>query len=436
MSREKNQALMLLVLAMVFAVIAYGKEIAAIASWPSAVKSGSLAAVKLHFLLGADVNAVKSGFKTPLEESLGWQPNPGIIKEILDHKPDRAKLADKNKSLLIKAMSSLDDARLPSEQTIEILKRLIDFGEDVDFIEDVNTPLFKAVWLNRPDLVKFLLEAGAKPSIVISNSNNNMVHTIFDSLQHTKNKEIIEILFSRGTELDSEALMHAMIDAKNMEAIKMLAGNGISLNNKNPKNNTVPLMSVISSYNEDQVREFVELGADVNVADQFGRNVLATCVQYNKFELAEYFIEKGTSVNYVDKFGESLLSFFIEYQRQVKDLNELKSRIEFLALLKKSGLNINFQNPNNGQTAVMHLISRDCNFWVSMLVSMNDIKNNLQDKKGKTAMMYAVANKNEEVLEMLLLAGADRDLKDNMGKTALDYAIEMKAHKISSMLKK
>lgn len=436
MSKEKIQALVLLVLAIVFAFTAYGKEIAVMAGWPSAVNSGSLAAVKLHFTLGADVNAVKPGFKTPLEESLCWQPNPAIIREILDHKPDRARLTDKNKSLLIKAMSSLDSAKLPSEQTIEILKRLIDLGEDVDFIEGFNTPLFMAVQLNRPDLVKFLLEAGAKPSIVISNTSNDMVHTIFDALQHTKNNEIIDILLKHGAQLNSETLMHTMVDAKNMEAIKMLAGKGVSLNSTNPRNNTVPLMSVVSFYEENQVMEFVELGADVNITDQFGRNVLATCVQYNKFELAEYFIEKGTNVNYVDNFGDSLLSFFIEHQHQVKDLNELKSRMEFLALLKKSGLNINFQNPKNGKTAVMHLIPRDCNLWVSMLVSMNDINNNLQDKEGKTALMHAVTENNEEVLEMLLLAGADRSIKDNLGKTALDYAIEMNAHKISSMLKK
>ncbi|HAE39663.1 MAG TPA: hypothetical protein DCG57_13660, partial [Candidatus Riflebacteria bacterium] len=160
MSKAKIQVLVLFILLVALTFLVYGREIGVMAGWPSAARSESLAAVKLHFICGADVNAIKPGFKTPLEESLSLRPNLAIIKEILDHKPDRAKLVDKDKSLLIKAMSSLNFAKLPSDLTIEILQRLIELGEDVNFIEGSFTPLFKAIYLDRPDLVKFLLESG------------------------------------------------------------------------------------------------------------------------------------------------------------------------------------------------------------------------------------------------------------------------------------
>ncbi|MBU1106843.1 MAG: ankyrin repeat domain-containing protein [Candidatus Riflebacteria bacterium] len=426
----------LFILAAVLIFLLFGKTIDMMAGWPSAIKSRSWIAVKLHFIFGADVNAVKPGFKTPLEESLSLQPSSAIITEILDHKPDRAKLVDKDKSLLIKAMSSLDFAKLPSDQTIEILKRLIELGEDVNFIEGASTPLFMAVYLNRPDLVKFMLESGAKPSIVISNPGNNLVHTIFDALRNCKNKEIIEILLKNGADLNLETLMQTVVEAKNMEAIKMLAKNGVSLNVMNPKQYTVLLMTAVASFDDSKVKEFVELGADINITDSFGRNVLATCVQKDRFKLAKYFIEKGTNVNYVDKFGQSLLSYFIDKQQTVKDLSDLKERMEFLAFLKDSGLNINFQNPTNGQTAVMRAICMEnSDVWISLLVAMKDIDNNLQDNNGKTALMYAVEKKKAELVQILLLSKADTSIKDSKGQTALDYATEMDSSKVYDLLK-
>lgn len=437
MNTAKIQVFVLLILVGALTFLTYGEKIVMMAEWPSAIKSGSWIAVKLHLIFGADVNAVKSGFKTPLEESLSLQPNLAIIKEILNHNPDRAKLVDKDKSLLIKAMSSLDFAKLPSDQTIVILQRLIALGEDVNFCEENFTPLFMAVQLNRPDLVKFMLESGAKSSTVIANPHNEFVVTIFDALRNCTNKEVIEILLENGADLNSETLMETVVVAKNMEAIKMLAKKGVSLNVANPKNYTVALMTAVASFDDSQVKEFVELGADINITDSFGRNVLATCVQKDRFELAKYFIEKGANVNYVDKFGESLLSFFIDHQQKVADLKDLKEQMEFLAFLKNSGLNINFQNPTNGQTAVVHAIGREnSDIWVSLLVAMKDIDNNLQDNDGKTALIRAVEEKKAKLVEMLLLAKADTSIKDNKGQTALDYAIEMDSSKICDMLKK
>jgi hypothetical protein len=64
MSKAKIQALVLFILIAVLIFLVYGKQIAVMAGWPSAVRSGSWLAVKLHFVFGADVNAVKPGFKS------------------------------------------------------------------------------------------------------------------------------------------------------------------------------------------------------------------------------------------------------------------------------------------------------------------------------------------------------------------------------------
>lgn len=430
------QAMLLLSLLAVLTFLVYGKRIAEMSSLPGAARRGSLVAVKLHLILGADVNAVRPGYKTPIEEALYIWPNPAVVHEILNHKPDRTRRVDKSKSLLIKAMHSFDSTKQPSDKTIEVLKRLIDSGEDVNSTDGLTTPLFTAIDLNRPDLVGFLLTAGADPSLTVKSLGSSHERTIFDALGFSKSGEIVEILLKSGKGLNTEALMHTAVRAKNMEAVKMLAEKGVNLNNPEPKTGTVPLMTVAWSFPEAEVKEFIELGADINIVDSFGRNVLATCILYDRYDLARYFVSKGTNVNYVDKFGESLLSYFIDKQNKPKNLDELKKRMEFFTFLKNKGLDLNHQNPDNGQTAVMQgIIRRNSNFWLKLLIAIDVIDNNLQDNEGKTALMHAVENKNTELIEMLLLVKADRSIKDKKGRTALDYAIETDSAALINLLK-
>ncbi len=439
MKKSMVQALILFVLVTVLVSIVYQREIKTMAGWPGAVKSGSWLAVKLHLLLGADVNAVKPGFKTPLEEAIWLRADADIINELLDHKPDRTRLVDKQSSLLVKAIGMLDFAKVPTDQTISILRRLLEFGEDINFVERNTTPIFTAAMHGRPDLVKFLLEAGADPAVVIKDPGSPFETTIFDQFTHARSNEVMEVLLNSDKNLNLQKMLVSAVIAKNMPAIKMLVKKGASLNHTVEKNYTTLLMHAALVFDEAQVKEFVDLGADINIADSFGRNVLATCIQQDKYKLAEYFIQKGTSVNYVDNSGESLLSYFLDHQEKFKDLNDVKTRMNFMGFLKKSGLNINFQNPKNGQTAVMRALCRKnskiADIWVSLLISMKDTDNNLQDNDGKTALMHAVEQGNEKIVKMLLLAKADKEIKDKKGLSALDYATEKDDIKIINMLK-
>ena len=300
MKKTMVQALVLFILVASLISIVYHREIRTMAGWPDAVKGQSRLAVKLHLLLGADVNAVKPGFKTPIEEAFWLKANPAIINELLDHKPDLAKLVDKKSSLLAKAISMLDFAKVPTDKTIIILRRLLEFGEDINFVERNTTPLFTAARIGRPDLVKFLLEAGADPSAVIKDGDSPFETTIFDQLKHPRSHEVMEVLLNSGATLNLQSMLVAAVIAKNMQAVKMLVKKGASLNHKVEEKYMTLLMHAALVFDEAQVKEFVELGADINIADNFGRNVLATCIQQEKYDLAKFFIEKGTSVNYVD----------------------------------------------------------------------------------------------------------------------------------------
>ena len=89
----------------------------------------------------------------------------------------------------------------------------------------------------------------------------------------------------------------------------------------------------------------------------------------------------------------------------------------------------------DGHTKLMQLCTdKDIN-EIQIELSKNDAVINLQDKGGYSALMYAVASGNIEIVELLLKSGADKNLKTEKGNTALYFAEKNKFSNIENLLK-
>lgn len=64
----------------------------------------------------------------------------------------------------------------------------------------------------------------------------------------------------------------------------------------------------------------------------------------------------------------------------------------------------------------MLVLPRNCG---KALVEKMDVHINEKDDFGRTALLWAVENNHQEVVELLLEIGADGDLQDHSGQTAL-----------------
>ena len=95
----------------------------------------------------------------------------------------------------------------------------------------------------------------------------------------------------------------------------------------------------------------------------------------------------------------------------------------------------NIQNVDK-KTPLMFAVSTvsDPNIIKIVLRSTDNI--NLQDKDGKTALMYACQYANPVIVNLLLRNNADVSLTDGQGKTALDYAQNNENVKNSSIIRK
>ena len=189
------------------------------------------------------------------------------------------------------------------------IKRLIDNGVDV------NTPLpkwngstllFIAVEENKPDLVKFLLEKGAK-----TNVKDNQGYTPLWSValrqvnntaqQQTKSVKIAEMLLKYGADpnLGKEPPIIQACQIGNFELIKLLVKYGANVNISDRQNST-PLMLSVDSF---QIVEFlISKGANVNGQDNNGNTVLMSSLggpTERQMKIMKLLLEKGANVNAV-----------------------------------------------------------------------------------------------------------------------------------------
>ncbi|XP_060097269.1 ankyrin repeat domain-containing protein 22 [Heteronotia binoei] len=138
------------------------------------------------------------------------------------------------------------------------------------------------------------------------------------------------------------------------------------------------------------------------------------------------------------------------------DLNEVQ------LLLDEDGHYLNIQDSYGGDTPLICACKQGHNRIVSYLLKRNaDV--NIKNNKERTCLHYAVrkrfnyldyllivilmpvlllgyllmvskSKQNENLIKMLLRAGADVNAKDNSGRTALHYACEMKNQSIIPLL--
>ncbi|CAB0028432.1 unnamed protein product [Trichogramma brassicae] len=70
-------------------------------------------------------------------------------------------------------------------------------------------------------------------------------------------------------------------------------------------------------------------------------------------------------------------------------------------------------------------------------IKYQPVKINSQDKVGKTALHYALAGRNENLVELLLRRGAATNLADKWGNTPLHYALKCSSKEmVESLLRK
>lgn len=140
------------------------------------------------------------------------------------------------------------------------------------------------------------------------------------------------------------------------------------------------------------------------------------------FETMRYLFSAGTDVNFAG-FDDGILMTFSAYRGQLR----------YLHLYLESGADINLAQPMNGVTglhvAVQHNLPDVVRFFLENGANVDQACHEDAPTTdpghvyGETALHFAAAGADREIIEMLLASGADRASRSSRGETPLDYAV-------------
>lgn len=274
-------------------------------------------------------------------------------------------------------------------------------------------------------------------NILISCKYNTRFIDVF--IQLNKNLNVFYILEVGGKRKCRYTLLELIVRYNkylNLDRyIELLIKKGANVNFCH--HNATPLLNAcwwFSASKPGTVQQLINLGANVNkLYNQKGNVLMKICAKpsNNDQKLVEILVKNGIDLSHRDKNGDTALTIVIEKSSLSPKLIT-RPLIKAISKDPKCEAIVNTQN-NKGASALMlachhsrkYKKKKHLKYIIKSLLGLG-IDPNLQDKKGRTALMLLYDYKNkivdDKIIDMLIYGGADLTIKDNKGKTAMMYS--------------
>jgi ankyrin repeat protein len=195
----------------------------------------------------------------------------------------------------------------------------------------------------------------------------------------------------------------------NLRDLKQLLQAGANINARNRGGNT-PLLLAIRAGHSGIARALLAAGADVNISNVNNISALALAVYNSDVALAKQLIDKGARIEVLDNTGKTTMVY-----AAANGLTELVG-----LFMDRDKTITPDKTYSNDLTALMWAAGYGRTHTVEFLLGKG-ANPNLQDARGRTALMMAVTGGFPDTVKVLL-PKTNPDLQDNTGKTALDLA--------------
>lgn len=289
---------------------------------------------------------------------------------------------------------------------MQVMQARIKEGCNVNQIDEEGfAALHLAARDNRPDCLEMLLQSGADP----------MLKTAAGKLasQLTKSRKALRILKRSMNQRLKEFEICEKVAAGDMEALReAMSKKGFNPNMLNSANDKSLLMLVCQKGTVQDVKDLISAGANVNFIDPRRRSVLHNAVDTDNADIITALLEAGADP--MAKAGnEAVPMHDAVWSRR---LNSIKA-------LMPAYKNMNYSPPGgfNG-TPIGLAIGRNFPDVVQMFI---DAGINLNDPKASSPpLIQAARDGKQEIIKILLKAGADKSIKNRDGQTAKDVAAD------------
>jgi len=268
---------------------------------------------------------------------------------------------------------------------------LLNSGADISMVDDDgDNVLMYAALYSTVDCMKQLLQKGANPNV--------------------KNK------------LGETAIMWCSHD---MEKTKLLLEYKADVNFKTNEGNTAFLGACVGNAQHDMIKLYLQHGADPLLKNNRGHTSLMRVAIYGDTSSARLLVSKGVDINEKKGGGGSALFYAIKSGNK-----------EMVFWLLANGADANSKDSYQSTPLSYAVIVNDMDMVKALLEKTNDI--NEQDIDGMNILMWAIYSEydNPAIIQALLDKGAVLHLKDKKGNTALGWALKKGNTPTATLLKK
>ena len=179
--------------------------------------------------------------------------------------------------------------------------------------------------------------------------------------------------------------------------------------------NDYKLLNAAKAGDLTLVKALVSAGdVDINVIDSFQSSPLMMAVDNRHLAVAEYLLQNGADIHLDNKYGYTPLMQAV-----------MRNDANMVSMLLDKGAKIDQKNFYTELTSLMMAVDNGSMELVELLLA-RQANLNLQDGRGRSALMHATAARLPKIAERLIQAGADTTLKDKQGRTADDLAKPVK----------
>lgn len=284
-------------------------------------------------------------------------------------------------------------------------------GNDVNKLtHDGRTYIFWAAYKNNIQIVKHLLDKGAKTDI-IDDKGYSLLN--FVAVTGGTNTELYDLLIENGANVLKEKtpyggnpLLLVLSSLKDDKLINYFTEKGLSLNDVDNNGNGA-FNYTARKDNRKILSYLIEKGLPYKEPSENGDNAmlaatLASRKGYNSLEYFKYLEDLGINPNITNKEGKTPLH----------NLAKSNKDIETLQYFINKGVDVN-QIDKDGNTAL--ILASQRNSLEAITLFLKETKTiNQTNKKGYTALTKALRNE-PKVVELLIKEGADVRLIDKKG---------------------
>lgn len=165
---------------------------------------------------------------------------------------------------------------------------------------------------------------------------------------------------------------------------------------------------------------------DINGKAENGRTPLIIAAINGDVDIAKVLVKNGADINLKSGSGSSPL--------MVAAYNNQLSMVKYLV---KQKANVSEESNSYGFTALMSAANADCRSVVKYLIKNKEVVADInhQSKKGNTALILAALKGNEDIMKLLIEAGADVNITNKKGEDALAIVKKL-SKRLTNILKK